>query len=126
LLLSSNNRLFRWLVRGDVFGAGKSIDVNNERRLVVVRAVLFKRLVSRLDDGLVSVLFRKRFVCSGSRIKLLNRLGAGANLIPDVVKTDGATGEVEFERLGTTFSSLAVVVVVVAVDVDETFDGVYL
>lgn len=82
--------------------------------------------MSRLDDGLVSVLFRKRFVCSDSRIKLLNRLGAGANLIADVVKTDGATGVVEFERFGTTFSSLAVVVVVAAVDVDETFDGVYL
>ena len=54
---------------------------------------------------------------------MLNRLGAGANLIAEVVNTDGATGVVEFERLGTTFSSL---VAVVAVDVEDTFDGVYL
>jgi hypothetical protein len=65
-----------------------------------------------LEDGLDIVLFNSRAVLlflfvSWSIYGLIRRVGAGANLIADVVNTDGATGVVEFKRLGTTFNSLA-------------------
>ncbi len=68
-----------------------------------------------LEEGLEIVWFNSLAVLreelfifvSWSLNGLMRRVGAGANLIADVVKTDGATGVVEFNKLGTTFNSLA-------------------
>jgi hypothetical protein len=73
-----------------------------------------------LEDGLDIVLFNSRdellILVSWSLYGLIRLAGGGANRIADVVNTDGATGVVEFKRLGTTFNS----------DVSGTIGGVYL
>ena len=73
-----------------------------------------------LDIGLFNrrgVLIEEWFIfVSFSLNGLIRFIGAGANLIADVVNTDGATGVVEFNRLGTTFNS----------DVEGLIGGVYL
>lgn len=67
-------------------------------------------LASMLEAGLEMVLFKNRAVpvelVSGSLNGLIRLVGGGANLIADVVNIDGATGVVEFKRLGTTLNSL--------------------
>jgi len=67
-----------------------------------------------LEDGLDIVLLNSRavlieklfIVVSWSLNGLIRLVGGGANLMADVVNTDGATGVVEFNKLGTTFNSL--------------------
>jgi hypothetical protein len=55
------------------------------------------------------VLFNSRAVLiefiSESLNGIIRLVGGGANLMADVVNTDGAIGVVEFKRLGTTFNS---------------------
>ena len=68
-----------------------------------------------LEGELVGALLKSRAVLinvgfsfvSGSLNGLVRRAGAGANLMAEVVNTEGATGVVELERLGTTFRSVA-------------------